>query len=65
MLAVLRFGSPRAGNELVEALETLATMNAERRLHVPPAAPVDFIPKRWAKAVVRPEGVNRHGWEAC
>jgi len=65
MLAALRFGSPRAGNELVEALEALATMNAERRLHVPPTAPVGFIPKRWAKAIVRPEGVDRHGWEAC
>lgn len=47
LLATLRFGSPRADNELVEALEVLATMNAERRLHVPPTAPVGFIPKRW------------------
>jgi len=65
MLAALRFGSPRAGNELVEALEALATMNAERRLHVPATAPVGFITKRWAKAIVRPEGVDRRGWEAC
>ncbi len=65
MLATLRFGSPRAGNELVEALEALATMNTARRLHVPSTAPVGFIPKRWAKAIVRPEGVDRHGWESC
>ena len=65
LLATLRFGSPRASNELVEALEVLATMNAERRLHIPPTAPVGFIPKRWAKAIVRPEGVDRHGWESC
>jgi len=65
ILATLRFGSPRAGNELLEALEALATMNAEHRLHVPPTAPVGFIPKRWAKAIVRSDGVDRHGWEAA
>jgi len=65
LLATLRFNSPRAGNELLEALEALATMKAERRLHVPPTAPVGFIPKCWAKAIVRPDGVDRHGWEAA
>ncbi len=65
LLATLRFGSPRAGNELLEALEALAAMNVEHRLHVPPTAPVGFIPKRWARAIVRPEGVDRHGWEAA
>jgi len=65
LLATLRFTSPRAGNDLLEALEALATMNAERRLHVPPTAPVGFIPKRWAKAIVRSDGVDRHGWEAA
>jgi TnpA family transposase len=64
VLATLRFGSTPASNELLEALEVLATMNAERRVTVPPTAPLGFIPQRWAQAIVRPEGVDRHSWEA-
>jgi hypothetical protein len=50
---------------LLEALDILATMNAQRRVQAPPSAPLSFIPKRWAPAVVRPDGVDRHNWEAC
>ena len=65
LLAALRFGSPRAGTDLLEALDILATMNAPRRVQAPPSAPVSFIPQRWAPAVVRPDGVDRHNGEAC
>ncbi len=65
VLSTLRFGSPRADNDLLDALEVLATMNAEHRVQVPPTAPVAFIPRRWEQAVVRDTGVDRHGWEFC
>ncbi len=47
VLQTLRFGSPRAKNDLLEALETLATMNADRRITVPSTAPLSFTPPKW------------------
>jgi TnpA family transposase len=68
VLETLRFGSTStsagAGSELLEALEVLATMNAERRVIVPPTAPLSFVPRRWERAIVHPDGVDRHSWEA-
>jgi TnpA family transposase len=64
VVSTLHFGSTRAQNELLEALETLAAMNAGRQLSVPSTAPVSFIPPKWAPAVVQPDDVDRHGWEA-
>lgn len=65
VLETLEFGSPRADNELLEALAILRRMNAEQRRKVPEEAPIGFIPKRWAKAAQRPDGVDRHAWEFC
>ncbi len=65
VLATLRFGSPRSGNELLEALEVLQTMKADGRLRLPVAPPVGFVPRRWAGAVSRPGGIDRHAWEFC
>ncbi len=70
VLETLRFGSTSTGNELLEALEVLVTMNAEGRTAVPPTAPLGFIPRRWERAIVQPDGpngsdrVDRHGWES-
>lgn len=63
VLETLRFGSTSAGagSELLEALEVLATMNAERRIIMPPTAPLSFVPRRWERAIVHPDGVDHHG----
>jgi TnpA family transposase len=63
VLRTLSFASARAGNEVLEALEVLAGMNAERRLNVPADAPLGVVPRKWQRVVVRPEGVDRRAWE--
>jgi hypothetical protein len=63
VLRTLHFASPRAGNEVLEALEVLAGMNAEHRVNVPAEAPLEVVPRKWRRVVVRPEGVDRRGWE--
>jgi hypothetical protein len=65
VLRTLSFASPRAGNEVLEALEVLAGMNAEHRVDVPAAAPLEVVPRKWRRVVVRPEGVDRRAWEFC
>ncbi len=63
VLRTLSFASARAGNEVLEALEVLAGMNAERRLNVPADAPLGVVPRKWKRVVLSPEGVDRRVWE--
>ena len=45
VLRTLSCGSPRAGNEVLQALEVLARMNAHRQLQVPAEAPSRLSPR--------------------
>ncbi len=65
ILRTLSFESSRADNEVLAAAKVLSRMSAERRLNLPADAPVGVVPRRWRRAVVRPDGIDRRGWEFC
>jgi hypothetical protein len=68
-LAALRLRSS-GPSEVFEAAELLKRMNAEGRRHLPPDAPVGFVPSRWrpylaAARAAGDESAYRHYWELC
>jgi TnpA family transposase len=65
-LETLEFRSSRGGAPLVEAVAFLKALNARGRRNVPDDAPLDFIPARWERYVVGPNGrIVRRYWELC
>ena len=64
LLKSLEFRSTNAAEPLLRALKTLKEMNESGKRKVPDGAPLDFVPKRWAKHVYDEEGtINRHYYE--
>ncbi len=64
-LQTLRFSAPDPQNPVLAGLETLRSMDLERRKKTPKDAPLDFVPPRWLKAVSGPDGIDRRAWELC
>ncbi|MDQ6784547.1 MAG: Tn3 family transposase [Actinomycetota bacterium] len=61
---------PGGTGEAYEAAKLLQAMNAEGCRHVPPDAPVGFVPTRWqsylaAARAAGNENAYRHYWELC
>jgi TnpA family transposase len=65
VMQALRFCSPDPKSQVLAGLETLRGMDNERRKKVPRDAPLGFVPQRWLKAVVGPDGIDRRAWELC
>jgi TnpA family transposase len=65
LLQMLRFSSPGAYSPVLAGLETLHTMDREHRKKAPKDAPLGFVPERWMRAVVGPNGIDRRAWELC
>jgi hypothetical protein len=63
VLRTLQFDSVRTNNPIMEGIETLATLNQEGKKSVPDTASVDFVPRKWASAVIREGEINKHAWE--
>ncbi len=59
----IQFRAARPQDPVLEGLETLQAMDAERRKKVPKEAPLSFVPQRWLRAVAGPGGVDRRAWE--
>ena len=70
VLGALSFSASVAPSEVLDAVTLLQAMNAERRRHVPPDAPLGFIPARWrpyldAARAASDENLVKHYWELC
>lgn len=63
VLQTVQFHAARPQDPVLEGLETLQAMDAERRKKVPKEAPLSFVPQRWLRAVAGPGGVDRRAWE--
>jgi TnpA family transposase len=63
VLQTVQFRSALPHDPVLEGLETLRAMDAERRKKVPKEAPLGFVPQRWLRAVAGPKGVDRRAWE--
>ncbi len=61
----LHFCSADPLNPLLAGVQTLRAMDAEHRKKVPKDAPLDFVPQRWLRVVVSPNGIDRRAWELC
>ncbi|MGH3684366.1 MAG: DUF4158 domain-containing protein [Pseudonocardiaceae bacterium] len=69
VLAALSFHAS-VPSATLDAVNLLTTLNAEGRRHVPPDAPVGFVPTRWAPYLTaaragRDENAYKHYWELC
>jgi TnpA family transposase len=65
VVPALRFCAPDPKSQVLAGLETLRSMDCERRKKAPKEAPLGFVPQRWLKAVVGPDGIDRRAWELC
>lgn len=65
-LEALRFRSNKRNDPLLEAIEVLRDLNAQKRRRVPDEAPLGFVPGKWGPYVVGEDGrIDRRYWELC
>jgi hypothetical protein len=48
---------------VLAGVQALRLMDTEHRKKVPKEAPLDFVPQRWLRVVVTPDGIDRRAWE--
>jgi TnpA family transposase len=65
LLETLQLKAAPAAAELLEAVETLKTLNATGARKVPEEAPTGFVRKRWQDQVFTAQGVDRRFYELC
>lgn len=64
LLRVLQFGSTKAAEPLLQALDTIHEMNESGKRKVPEGATLSFVSNRWQKHVYDEDGnINRHYYE--
>ena len=54
-----------AARDILEAVETLKTLNTDNTRKVPNDAPIGFVKKRWESLVFTDDGVDRRFYELC
>jgi TnpA family transposase len=64
-LEALQLKAAPAAQDILEAVETLKTLNAENVRNVPKDAPTGFVRKRWKNLVFTEAGVDRRFYELC
>lgn len=64
-LDVLKLRAAPAAKNVLDAVETLRTMNTENARKIPIDAPVAFIKPRWANLVFAEDGIDRRYYELC
>ncbi|HXZ74723.1 MAG TPA: DUF4158 domain-containing protein, partial [Streptosporangiaceae bacterium] len=70
VLAALSFSASVTPSELLDGVTLLQAMNAQHLRHVPPDAPLGFVPARWrpyltASRAAGEENLVKHYWELC
>jgi len=65
LLETLELKAAPAAQELLEAVETLKTVNATQARKVPEDAPTGFVRKRWQDQVITTQGIDRRFYELC
>jgi TnpA family transposase len=66
LLAALDLRANAAAAGLLDAVDVLRRLNAERRRRLPDDAPLSFVPARWRPYVIGRTGdLNRRYWELC
>jgi len=70
VLAALSFSASVTPSEVLDAVTLLQAMNAEHRRHIPPDAPLGFVPARWrpyldASRAAGDENLVKRYWELC
>jgi TnpA family transposase len=65
LLEALRLKAAPAAQDILKAVETLKTLNADNARKVPKDAPTGFIKKRWESLVFTDDGVDRRFYELC
>jgi Domain of unknown function (DUF4158) len=64
-LNAFRFKAAPAAQPILEAIETLKTMDTDGLRKVPADSPTDFIRKRWKALVFTDSGMDRRFYELC
>lgn len=64
-LDVLKLRAAPAAKDVLDAIETLRTMNTENARKIPIDAPIAFIKPRWDNLVFTKEGTDRRYYEIC
>jgi Transposase. len=64
-LNAFRFKAAPAAQPILEAIETLKTMDTDGLRKVPADSPTDFIRKRWKALVFTDSGLDRRFYELC
>jgi TnpA family transposase len=64
-LNAFRFKAAPAAQPILEAIETLKTMDADGLRRVPADSPTDFTRKRWRALVFTDSGLDRRFYELC
>ncbi|MBP0633660.1 Tn3 family transposase [Cupriavidus sp. AcVe19-1a] len=64
-LDILKLRAAPAAKDLLAAIETIRTMNANDARKVPADAPTSFIKKRWEPLVQTKNGIDRRFYEMC
>jgi hypothetical protein len=64
-LDALQMKAAPAAREILDAVEVLRTLNADKARKVPDDAPTGFVRKRWESLVFSGDGVERRFYELC
>lgn len=65
LLDSFAFTGTTSSRTLLRAVAVLRNLNASGKRTVPPGAPIDFIPARWAPFVFDGEKIDRRYYELC
>lgn len=65
LLEALRLKAAPAAQDILKAVETLKSLNADNTRKVPKDAPTSFIKRRWESLVFTADGVDRRFYELC
>lgn len=64
-LEVLQLRAAPAAQRVLDAIQQLREMNADKLRKVPSDAPTAFVKPRWKPRVITPEGIDRRFYEIC